>query len=113
MIEKMTALKMTAQPSKYQTEAESSTTLTRWVNEIAVMIDTVQPTHLPSAKLFGQTSKKVISKHTIKFCAANHIPEVPESQRTGRQAKEKTELGDNALGPGRLSKRNEELALGN
>ena len=84
--------KMTTKPSKYWTEAECSTTSTRRVKDIAAMIDTKQPTHLPSAKLFGQKSKTIISKPSIQFCAANHSPEVPESQRAGQPANEKPEL---------------------
>lgn len=92
MMEKMTAMKMTTKPSKYRTEAECSTTSTRRVKDIAAMIDTKQPTHLPSAKLFGQKSKTIISKPSIKFCAANRSPDVPESQRAGQPANEKPEL---------------------
>jgi hypothetical protein len=92
MMEKMTALKMTTKHSKYRTVAECSTTSARRVKEIAAMIDTTQPTHLPSAKQFGRKSKTIISKPSIKFCAANHSPDVPESQRAGQPANEKPEL---------------------
>ena len=93
--------------------SRKSTTVTRLVKEIEAMINTVQPTHLPSAKLFGQTSKTLITKPIIKFCAASHSQDVPEGQRVGRQANGKTELGENVLGPGRLTNRKEDLALGN
>ena len=86
MTQKMTKQKMTAPPSKYQTEADGSTTVTRRVKEIAAMIDTEQPVHLPSAKPFGQISKK-FPLNLLKICAANQSPDVPENQFPGSQAK--------------------------